>query len=334
MQPYMLLFLPALMEAESRPSPLTAPGVPVALSSCSSYADPVLAPVLDRVLQSLNLPSLFSVHVLLKPNLISAKHSPLACTEGAFLLAVARWFVDQGAKVSLGDSPAFGTAASVLRLLGIDKNLARLGVATKEFRQGRSCPLPTGGRALLAEDALNADLLVNLPRVKAHAQCRLTLAVKNFFGCVLGLRKAWWHMLYGGPQGKFHQRLVALPLLLPQSISLADGIVAMHQTGPINGTAYPLAVVAAAHNPVALDRALHALLSLAPERSPVMQACIDAGMSGSCLATLSFPLAAPEALQVHDFKVPDALNPIRFRLVHFLQSSVRRLFLQSRVCKQ
>lgn len=160
------------------------------------------------------------------------------------------------------------------------------------------------------------------------------LAVKNFFGCVLGLHKAWWHMRYGGQQGDFHQRLVALPLLLPPSISIADGIVAMHHTGPINGGAYPLALAAAAHNPVALDRALHALLSVAPEHSPMMQACRAAGMPGCDLSSLSFPLARPQDLQVNDFKVPEQLNPIRFRPVHFLQSSVRRLFLQSRVCKQ
>jgi uncharacterized protein (DUF362 family) len=328
----MLDFSHVLMQHAKNTPFLNSPEV--ALRSCASYTASVLAPVLEEVLQHLKLPSLRSSHILLKPNLISAKHSPLACTEGAFILAVAQWFTDQGAKVSIGDSPAFGTATSVLHLLGIHQNLAKLGIPIKEFRHSRSCPLPTGGTALLAQEALDCDLLVNLPRIKAHAQCRLTLAVKNFFGCVLGLHKAWWHMCYGGQQGDFHQRLVALPLLLPPSISIADGIVAMHHTGPINGVAYPLALAAAAHNPVALDRALHALLSVAPEHSPMMQACRAAGMPGCDLSSLSFPLARPQDLQVNDFKVPEQLNPIRFRPLHFLQSSVRRLFLQSRVCKQ
>ncbi|MCI5190639.1 MAG: hypothetical protein D3905_12820, partial [Candidatus Electrothrix sp. AS4_5] len=92
--------------------------------ACSSYQEPKLSQAIDQVLdqvveilkveQPLSPLSLCSAQVLLKPNLISAKTGPLACTEGAFILAVAKRFIDQGAKVSLGDSPAFGTTASVL----------------------------------------------------------------------------------------------------------------------------------------------------------------------------------------------------------------------------
>jgi uncharacterized protein (DUF362 family) len=44
---------------------------------------------------------------------------------------------------------------------------------------------------------MNADVVINLPKVKSHMQLTLTLGVKNLFGCVPGKMKAWWHMEAG-----------------------------------------------------------------------------------------------------------------------------------------
>jgi uncharacterized protein (DUF362 family) len=305
------------------------PPFSVVLSRCPSYARPELDQTLERVLSAVELPNLRSAKVLLKPNLISAKHGALPCTEAAFMLAAARWLLEHGAQVSLGDSPAFGTAAMVLQTLGIADQLTALGVEIRNFRQGRKARLPDGGWAVLAEAALDCDLLLNLPKVKAHAQARLTLAVKNCFGCVTGTRKAWWHIRYGGAAGEdFFNRLAQIPALLPPILSLADGISAMHKSGPINGEPYPLGLVAASANPVALDAALHQILNVAPERSPVMAACRRNGMPGTELAQLCFPLEKPAVLHADGFLVPEQLNPVRFNFFRFLISTARRLLMQ------
>lgn len=312
----------------------------VALTACSGYDKHDLPQALDRVLKTLELPtSLHSSEVLLKPNLISAKAGPLACTEGALILAVARWFIDQGAQVGIGDSPAFGTAASVLKNINLNSNLnlldelAQLGVQIRPFTQGVPVKLPGGGQAVLARAALECDLLVNIPRVKAHVQARLTMAVKNYFGCLVGLRKAWWHMAYGGTksheQDGFFDRLIRIPAALPSSLNIIDGIVAMHRNGPINGAPYPLGVLAASTNAVAADRAFHAILRVDPQNSPVMAACQRANMDGAALSQLSFPLAEPKNLQVDDFEVPGILNPVRFNPFRFLKSSIRRVFMSN-----
>ncbi|MDU9048836.1 MAG: DUF362 domain-containing protein [Candidatus Electrothrix sp. Rat3] len=307
---------------------------PVALTACSGYDKQALSQALDRVLTTLELPTnLHSSDVLLKPNLISAKAGPLACTEGALILTVARRFLDQGARVGIGDSPAFGTAASVLKNLHLLDELAHLGVQIRSFKQGIPTELPGGGQAVLARAALECDLLVNMPRVKAHVQARLTMAVKNYFGCLVGLRKAWWHMAYGGntpcTEKRFFDRLIRIPAALPASLSLIDGIVAMHRSGPMNGTPYPLSILAASTNAVAADRAFHAVLRVDPQDSPVMAACQRANMDGAALAQLSFPLARPEDLQIDDFQVPGILNPVRFNPFRFLKSSIRRVFMNN-----
>ncbi len=305
------------------------PPFSVALSRCPSYVWPELAQAVARVLSAVELPNLRSAKVLLKPNLISAKHGSLPCTEAAFMLAAARWLLDHGAQVSLGDSPAFGTAAMVLQTLGIADQLTALGVEIKNFRRGRKVRLPGGGWAMMAEAALDCDLLLNLPKVKAHAQARLTLAVKNCFGCVVGTRKAWWHMCHGGAAGEdFFNQIVQIPAVLPPVLSLADGIIAMHKSGPIDGEPYPLGLIAASLNPVALDAALHQILGVAPEHSPVMAACRRNGMPGTELAQLCFPLKKPAVLYADGFLVPDQLNPVRFNPFRFLISTGRRLLMQ------
>ncbi|MCI5126187.1 MAG: DUF362 domain-containing protein [Candidatus Electrothrix sp. AR5] len=126
-----------------------------------------------------------------------------------------------------------------------------------------------------------------------------------------------------------HHRLIRIPAALPSSLNIIDGIIAMHRTGPVNGVPYPLGVLAASTNAVAVDRAFHAILRVDPQDSPLMAACQRAGLDGAALTQLSFPLATPEDLQVNDFQVPGTLNPVRFNPFRFLKSSIRRVFMSN-----
>ncbi len=300
----------------------------VALAICPDYSSASLDPAIDRLITSLDeLEHPAGLQVLLKPNLISARRGPLACTEGAFILAVARWFIDKGARVTVGDSPAFGTATAVLDKIGVLEDLRLLGVRVSDFTSTRKLTLHSGVRAAVAVDALDCDLLVNLPRVKAHAQTRVTLAVKNCFGCLSGLQKPWWHMVHGGESGPFADLLVELLAVLPRTLTLVDGVRAMHGTGPLRGEIYSLNVVAGGMNPVAVDSALLSILNVSPHHSPLWQAAVEGKIPGSLLKELLFPLATPAELRVNDFIVPNDLNSIRFHPVSFVLSSVRRTLM-------
>jgi len=298
----------------------------VALMRCPNYASASLYDCFGQVIVAVGHPvHLAGQRVVLKPNLLSTKDGPLPCTEAAFILAAARWFIDAGARVAIGDSPAFGSATANLTRLGIVQELTYLGVSLSDFTRTRSCILDSGVKAEVAEDALDCDLLVNLPRIKAHAQVRVTMAVKNCFGCLAGLQKPWWHMVHGGASGRFSDLLVQLLALLPETLTLVDGIRAMHRTGPMSGEPYPLRIIAAAKNPVAVDAALLLLLNISAECSPLQQAAMNAAIPGSGVGGLSFPLSSPQELQVNDFQVPADLNPIRFRPLSFAVSAMRRM---------
>jgi len=299
----------------------------VSLSRCSGYNPTDLRKIIDRVLEPLILPPLSgSTRVLLKPNLISVKCGTLACTEAEFILAVADWFLERGVRLSLGDSPAFGTALHILRKLDLFGRLRQRGVHVCDFKEAVPVQLSSGVRIGVAREVLETDLLVNIPRVKAHGQVLMTMAVKNCFGCVVGMRKPWLHMVHGGSHGQFPVLLAELLDVLPSTLSVLDGVVAMHGTGPIRGKEYHLGLIGASMNPVALDSAFYQIIGVDPHRVPLWHACRHTGKVGLNLEELVYPLERPDDVLVDDFQVPDLLSPIRFRPFRFVRNSIKRLF--------
>jgi uncharacterized protein (DUF362 family) len=300
----------------------------LALLRRQTYAKAQLDQAVDTLLAA-SLPgmSLRTTQILLKPNLITATNGTLACTDHRLISAVSRWFLDHGAQVRVGDSPSFGSARAVLAAIGALPSLRALNVPVVEFKHARQVVLPGGMRAALATAALECDMLVNLPKIKAHAQMGVTLAVKNYFGCLAGLRKPWWHMVHGGRQGRFAQLLVELLSVLPGGVSLVDGIVAMHQTGPVHGEPYSLGLLACGSNPVAVDTALLTVLGIDPVRIPLWLAARQAETSGTVLENLTFSQLTPAQCRVRDFVIPEELSPVRFNPFRFVKNTLKRVLL-------
>jgi len=297
----------------------------VALLDCSQYRSREITAKIDQLCTSLGFKVSRGSHVLLKPNLLSGRSAGhLACTHPAFVAAAAEWFVSQGAKVAIGDSPAFGTAKGVMRATGIEKALAPLPVACINFDHSTQVKLSGGVKVDIARAALECDMLVNLPRVKAHSQLFVTLGVKNYFGTVVGFQKPWWHLRYGNHAEKFAAHLVDLLEVLPAGVTLLDGIVAMHGTGPISGLPYSLGLVAGALNPVALDTALLQILGLDPAQSALWRECAIRNLSGSDPEMLDYTLLKPAEVMVEDFKAPVILKPVSFNPLRMVVSACRR----------
>ncbi len=297
----------------------------VALLQCAHYDSRRIAEEIERLCAAVKFKVSPGTRVLLKPNLLSSRSAEhLACTHPAFVAAVAAWFVDQGAKVSIGDSPALGTAKGVMRAIGIDEALSGLPVERINFDQSTRVKLAGGVTVDIAQAALDCDMLVNLPRVKAHSQLYVTLGIKNYFGTVVGFQKAWWHLRYGNDAAQFASYLLDLLTVLPAGITLLDGIVAMHDSGPISGRPYSLGLVAGAINPVALDTALMQLLGLDQAKSALWQVCANRGLAGTDPGKLHYPLLKPEEVSVKDFKAPAMLKPVSFNPLRVLVSGCRR----------
>lgn len=298
----------------------------VGIIRCPGYARPAIKKAIETTCRSLGFCPSMGSRILLKPNLISARRRDgLACTHPEVIAAMAEWCIDQGAVVVIGDSPAFGSARGVMQALGITAALRGLPVRCSDFTERKQVILAGSFRVGIAAEVLACDLLINLPKIKAHSQLRLTMAVKNYFGTVVGLQKPWWHMRFGGREGRFAELLVELLRLMPAGLSLLDGITAMHRTGPMGGEPFQLGLLAGSTNPVALDTAMLAILGIEPAVTPLWQACRAKSLPGADPGELSFPLLNPEAVRTEGFVVPGTLQPVSFAPGRMLCSSLKRI---------
>lgn len=249
----------------------------------------------------------------------------MACTHGSFLLALGEFLVDNGAQVAIGDSPAFGSASSVLRKLGIDDRLSRLGIEVVNFNKVVQRRLDCGVNVGIAAEPLDYDYFVNAPKIKAHSQMYVTLAVKNVFGIVLGMRKAMLHMRHGGPDNMFSRIIVDLLEHLPPHFSVIDGVVAMHGTGPLHGVSLDLGCLGFSSDPVALDTSLLHALQLDPQKSPLWCESKRRGYDGADLSKIYYPMQQPEVFHGSHFLAPHQLSPVRFNPFRFFWNSLRRV---------
>lgn len=305
--------------------------IPLCLLPCPNiHAAAALTP---RALEQAGpgfLRSLRGARVLVKPNLLTA--IPLACTSPEVTAAACAWLLDQGARVTVLDSPGFGRAESVARAVGLADRLRPLGLSVRGPGAVAQLRLDVGATFGVAREALECDLVLSLPRVKAHSQMLVTLAVKNLFGLVAGMRKALVHTREGRSPELFADAVAALWAALPPVAALADGITAMQRTGPSGGVPYPLGLLAASPSAVALDEALCATLGLEFARTP-LGAALERRSAPGCAAAgarVRYTDARPEEVAARDFELPRELMHTSFRPGRLLKSCLRRFCLSLR----
>ena len=244
----------------------------VAVVRCADYSDG-LGTAIERAFSlAAWSPELARKRVLLKPNLLTDRRPEQAVTTHPEVVRQAiRWFRRRGAEVTVGDSPAStANLKNVWRLSGMEAVCAEEQVPLVSFEQAGARPFVLDGFSFsVAQPVLDADLVVNLPKVKSHSLAMLTAAVKNVYGVLPGYSKTVNHRQYPKP-AEFGRLVATIWKALPPSVTLADGIVGMEGQGPANGRPVPLGFLAASENPFALDRALCAMLRIDARRVPYL----------------------------------------------------------------
>ncbi|NDY56884.1 DUF362 domain-containing protein [Desulfovibrio sulfodismutans] len=304
--------------------------IPVYFSRRPDYEPSRLERTVAELLPAAGFRPAPGTHVLVKPNLVAPRRTHLSCTHPAVVRAACIYLLACGARVTVGDSPAFGTARAVARICGLPRALADLPVRLVNFTRARPVPLSFGGTIGVASQALEADSILSVPRLKVHDQMGLTCAVKNTFGCVAGSRKALAHQIHGERGNRFPRLILDVMAALPPLFHLVDGITAMHRAGPIGGDPFELGLLAASDQAVALDTALCTLTGMPPELVPLWREALACGMPGSRPEDISYPLLSPEDFDAAGFLAPAALSPVAFRPWRFVTGRVKSLFARFR----
>ena len=210
--------------------------------------------------------------ILMKLNLLRGAPAQRAITtHPSVATAVARILKEQGFDdVGAGDSSGFGASVKIMEDLGLKEPFERYGVKMLEFKSGKKITYQEGIHAkefVIAQDVLDADAVISMPKLKTHALEYITGAVKNQYGCVFGLNKAKGHTIYPS-QESFAKMLVDLVRCVKPRLYIADGITAMEGNGPASGTPVAMNVILMGDDPVAIDSVFCSLINLPPENVP------------------------------------------------------------------
>jgi uncharacterized protein (DUF362 family)/Pyruvate/2-oxoacid:ferredoxin oxidoreductase delta subunit len=281
----------------------------VALVRAETYQPEILS---DKITEALNLLGGLNrfvkpgMKVLLKPNLLSAKGPDRAITtHPEFVAAVARMVRGLGAEVRVGDSPA-GAKAGIQRVwdeTGLSAVAARDGLELVSFERSGTTPVMHDTRVYhVARPVLEADLVINLPKLKTHVLTLMTGGVKNTFGVIPGFRKGLYHKEAPNPR-HFSRILIDIFSIVQPELTIMDGITVMDGDGPASGRVRPGGRVLASADAVALDTVAAYLIGLPSEQVHTIRYAAEAGLGIGYLDGITLKGERLDAARIADFKL-------------------------------
>jgi uncharacterized protein (DUF362 family) len=303
----------------------------VTLTRCRDYGEPAIAEALEKQFKLLGGLEKFvrpGDSVLLKPNFIAPRSRRHATqTDPAVILEMARLLKEYGAKPFVADSPAWADVFACVKALKLKEPLRKMDVPVRQLNKPKWCKVGDGGtRVGISSVALDADVIINLPKFKSHQQLVATFAVKNMFGCVAGKRKALWHFLRGGRADDFCRLLIDIYRFLNPAVTIIDAVTVMDGPGPIRGRARPLGWLIGGTDPVACETICAGLVGIEPQSLPIIRTAKQMGFG--CCDPARITIAGDDFPReiCTDFQLPRMI-PIRFSLLHVCKSISKQVLL-------
>jgi len=220
--------------------------------------------------------------VLLKVNLVAGRApEQRVTTDPSVVRAVAKAVLDAGGHPVITDSPGIDNFSKAAQKAGFMDVARELGIPCVELVDPVSlatAPDASFHKIEVARLALESDVIINLPKMKTHAQMLLTLGVKNMFGCVVAQRKAEWHYKVGLKRDLFASLLLDIWNGTKPVFTIIDGIIGMDGFGPTNGKPFPYGVIGGAQDALVMDFWLCKMMGLKLEDFPLWQAASKRNM--------------------------------------------------------
>jgi uncharacterized protein (DUF362 family) len=226
--------------------------------------------------------------VIVKPNICVAYHTYeyAATTNPEVVGTLVKLCLDAGARrVRVMDQPFGGTAEQAYAVSGIAKAIKEAG-GEMELMSGmkfRSAAIPDGRdikKWSVYGEALDTDVLINVPIAKHHSLGRLTLGMKNLMGLIQD-------------RGQFHfnlgQRVADLASLLRPELTVVDAVRILTNNGPTGGNLADVKLmntVIASHDIVAADAYATTLFGLTGNDLPAVRAGVQMGLGTDDLKSI------------------------------------------------
>ena len=283
----------------------------VTLVRCGGYDAPQLAAVIKTQLDALGVcgdikPGMTAV---IKPNLImKSKPEENIITHPAVVEAVGQYVKACGAEVLIAESPGGlyspAVMGGVYRGCGYAEMAERNGFALYTACKSRQVFLPNAVKCRklsVLEPFLDADYIINIPKMKTHGMTGMSGAVKNLFGVVPGLEKPELHCRFPD-KSDFADMLLDLCDFIRPHLHVMDAVYGMQGNGPTGGESRFVGAVLASKNPYALDLAAAEIMNLRPDEIFLLKNAIKRNLSPESLDETEIAGDAIEQVKVTDYK--------------------------------
>ena len=261
-------------------------------------------------------------NVVIKPNLVAKKKPEAAATTHPSLVwAVAKLCVEQGATVTIAESPGStydpATLKSLYHICGIAQAAEEAGAIlnydTSVSHVENSDDAIYLKHLDLISPVVQADTVISLSKLKTHGMMVYTGAVKNTFGCIAGMEKAEYHFKMSD-YDEFANCIIDIHLASKVSLNIIDAVVGMERDGPTAGDPRQVGLLISSPNAFHADLAAVGVIDLAPLRVPVLKNAIARGLCPASYTELELTGAAVASVAVPDFivKYNDDLKNLHF----------------------
>lgn len=287
----------------------------VAACSCANYQTDTVSYAVDNVLSQLGgiesmIPS--GAKVFVKLNLVRDM-APDKCgtTHPEVVVAICNQLLKVTPHVTVGDSCAGlytkGVLNSVYNKCGITQVEQRTAVKLNQNFDSRSVAID--GDVLpscdITSSFLDADVVVNVCKLKTHSFACYSGAVKNLYGLIPGLVKVEMHSRY--PEiGDFAKLICDIEQFARPKIvlHLMDAVIGMDGEGPTNGNPKFIGQVLASVNAYALDAVAVSLFSKTPYDMPILKEAANRAYVTGDKSDIDFDFDAWQAHFIDDFDNP------------------------------
>ncbi len=226
--------------------------------------------------------------VIIKPNICVAYHTYeyAATTNPDVVGALVKLCAGAGARrIRVMDQPFGGTAEQAYEQSGIAEAVREAGgeMEVMSPMKFRKVAIPDGrdiSEWQVYIDALEADVLIDVPIAKHHNLGRLTLGMKNLMGLILN--RPEFHFNLG-------QRLADLTSLLRPELTVVDAVRILTNHGPTGGSLEDVKLmntVIASHDIVAADAYAATLFGLTGIDIPAIRAGAEMGLGTTDLTSV------------------------------------------------
>jgi len=226
--------------------------------------------------------------VIVKPNICVAYHGPeyAATTNPQVVAELVQLCREAGASsVTVMDHPFGGTAEQAYKISQIGDAVKAAGgqMVVMGSAKFRDTPIPEGKdikKWLVYQDALKADVIIDVPIAKHHDLARLTLAGKNLMGLTENR---------GNLHPNLGERLVDLYTLFRPRLIVVDAYRILMANGPTGGNLNDVKLaktVIASHDIVAADAYATTLFGLKPDAISYVKAGAARGIGTADLNSI------------------------------------------------